>query len=109
MVFIYSIIRVTNSGTPLREMARMTLLACTLLASTLLACTLLASTLLALHLPVSVLIYIAGARYGGVGMRYCLPVRVFAPCLDGSSIRGHMRLREREVAGIEILPALEWI
>jgi hypothetical protein len=80
-------------------MARMTLLACTLLAS----------TLLAFHLPVSVLIYIAGARYGGVGMRYFLPMRVFAPCLDGPSNRGPMRLRQREVTGIEILSALEWI
>src|SRR3569833_2505298 len=109
MVFIYSIIRVTNSGTPLREMARMTLLACTLLASTLLACTLLASTLLALHLPVSVLIYIAGARYGGVGMRYSLPMRVFAPCLDGPSIRGPMRLHKHENTKNKKHPALEWI
>ena len=67
----------------------------------------LASTPLALYLPVSILIYIAGARYGGERMRYFLSMRMFAPGLDGASTRRFMRLREREVAGIKVLSPLE--
>ena len=78
-------------------------------ASTRLTSTPLASILLALYLSVSVLIYIAAAGYRGERMGYFLSMGMFAPGLNGTSTGRLMRLREREVTGIEILSALEWI
>ena len=65
--------------------------------------------LLVLQLPVSVFVDIAGAWYGGHGMRYVLSERMVAPCLDAAGIGGFVGLRQRKVAGIEVFSFLESI
>jgi hypothetical protein len=61
----------------------------------------------ALKLRVSLFVNIAGAWYGRKGVGYVLAERMFSPGLNSANVGRFVRLREREVAGIEVLSSLE--
>ena len=67
----------------------------------------LACNLLVLRLPVSVFVDIAGAWYGGHGMRYVLSERMFAPCLDDAGVGLFVGLQQRKVTRIEVFSFLQ--